>query len=64
VVLAIVFTGLFVVAFSSFSNFGLLIRERASLLPFFLVLLSIPPERMLLSTGQESLGWTEDMSRA
>ncbi len=43
VAFAIVFTGLFVVAFSSFANFGLLARERVQLFPLFLVLLSVPP---------------------
>lgn len=45
VILAIIHSGLFVLAFSSFSNFGLLVRQRASLLPFFLVFLSIPPRK-------------------
>jgi hypothetical protein len=54
VALAIVFTGLFVIAFSSFSNFGLLVRERSSVLPFFLVLLSVPPKRMFLSREEEA----------
>jgi hypothetical protein len=40
---AIAYTALFVVAFSSVANFGLLARERAQLLPLFLVLLTIPP---------------------
>jgi hypothetical protein len=42
VALAVTFTGVFVIAFASFPNFGLLARERAQLLPFYLVLLSIP----------------------
>ena len=33
---------LFIYAFSSFSNFGLLARERSLLLPFFLMFLSVP----------------------
>jgi hypothetical protein len=33
---------LFVVAFSSLSNFGIIARERVQLLPFFLVLLAVP----------------------
>jgi hypothetical protein len=40
---AIAYTGLFVLAFSGFANFGLLARERAQLLPVFLVLLFVPP---------------------
>ena len=43
VAFAIGYTGLFIVAFSSVANFGLLARERTQLLPFFLVLLTIPP---------------------
>jgi hypothetical protein len=47
VALCLVYTVLFIVAFSSFANFGLLMRERSSVLPFFLILLSIPPKRRL-----------------
>jgi hypothetical protein len=43
VAFAIGYTALFIVAFSSVANFGLLARERTQLLPFFLVLLTIPP---------------------
>jgi hypothetical protein len=42
VALAGTFTLLFVIAFSSLPNFGLLARQRVQLYPFFLVLLSIP----------------------
>jgi hypothetical protein len=42
VALAMTFAGVFVIAFASFPNFGLLARERVQLLPFYLVLLSIP----------------------
>lgn len=42
VALAAGYTILFVVAFSSMPNFGLLARQRAQLFPFFFVLLSIP----------------------
>ena len=42
VALAVGYTLLFVVAFSSMPNFGLLARQRVQLFPFFLVLLSIP----------------------
>jgi hypothetical protein len=45
VALAIVYTGLFIVAFSAVANFGLLARERVQLLPFYLVLLCIPLPR-------------------
>ncbi len=43
VVFCAVFTVLFIIAFSSFANFGLLTRERVQLYPLFLVLISIPP---------------------
>jgi hypothetical protein len=43
VVFCFVYSGLFVVAYSSFANFGLLARQRVQLYPLFLVLLSIPP---------------------
>ena len=43
VAMAFAYTGLFVVAFSAFANFGLLARERAQLLPLFVVLLCVPP---------------------
>jgi hypothetical protein len=45
VALALVFTAVFVVAFASFPNFGLLARERVQVLPFFLILLSVPADR-------------------
>jgi hypothetical protein len=41
----LVYTVLFVVAFSSIGNFGILARERVQLLPFFLVLLAVPAVR-------------------
>jgi len=43
VVFCLVFSCLFILAYSSFANFGLLARERVQLYPFFVVLLSIPP---------------------
>jgi hypothetical protein len=45
VALALAYTGLFIVAFSGFANFGLLARERAQMLPLALVLLCVPPLR-------------------
>jgi hypothetical protein len=45
VAMAIVYAGLFVVAFSGFANFGLLARERAQLLPLALVLVCVAPAR-------------------
>ena len=41
----LVYSALFVVAFSSIGNFGILARERTQLLPFFLVLLAVPASR-------------------
>jgi hypothetical protein len=41
----VVFSLLFIYAFSSIANFGILARERTQLLPFFLVLLAIPAVR-------------------
>lgn len=38
----LVYTALFILVFSAVANFGLLVRERVQLLPFFLVLLSVP----------------------
>jgi hypothetical protein len=45
VALALVFTLLFIVAFSSFANFGTLVRQRSQLYPLFLVLLAVPSLR-------------------
>jgi hypothetical protein len=42
-VFAITYTVLFIVGYSTFSNFGILARERVQLYPLFLVLLSVPP---------------------
>lgn len=44
-VMCIAYAGMFVVAFSSFANFGLLVRERVQLFPFLLVLLTIPTQK-------------------
>jgi hypothetical protein len=43
--LAFVYTAIFVVAFSSFANFGNLVRQRVQVLPFLVALLCIPPRR-------------------
>lgn len=42
VVLAIVYTLAFIVAYSSIANFGILVRQRAQLYPVFAVLLALP----------------------
>jgi hypothetical protein len=41
--LAIVYAAMFVIGFSSVANFGLLARERAQVLPFYVMFLCIPP---------------------
>ena len=41
-ILCVVYTLLFVYAFSSFANFGILTRQRVQVLPFVLVLLALP----------------------
>ena len=45
VALAITYSAMFIVAFSSFANFGNLVRQRVQVLPFVLLLLCIPPRR-------------------
>jgi hypothetical protein len=45
VAFVIVYVGLFIVAFSSIANFGILARERVQMLPLALVLVTIPPGR-------------------
>lgn len=43
VTFVLLYTGMFIVAFASFANFGLLARQRVQLLPLYFVLLCIPP---------------------
>jgi hypothetical protein len=45
VTFVVVYAGVFVLAFSSIANFGILARERTQVLPFFLVLLAVPGVR-------------------
>lgn len=45
IALAFVYTAIFVIAFSSFANFGNLVRQRVQVLPFLVALLCIPPRR-------------------
>ncbi len=52
VVLCCAYTVLFVYGFSSFSNFGILTRQRVQVLPFVLVLVCLPPYR-----AREQGGW-------
>jgi hypothetical protein len=51
VTFVVVYGVLFVIAFSSFGNFGILARERCQLLPFFLVLLAVPGVRSRRARG-------------
>jgi len=45
IVMCLTYTVLFIYGFSSFSNFGILTRQRVQVLPFILVLLALPPYR-------------------
>jgi hypothetical protein len=45
VMVALVYTLLFVIGFSSVANFGILARERVQVLPMLLVLMCVPPPR-------------------
>jgi hypothetical protein len=54
--LSLVYTVMFIVAFSSFANFGLLVRERVQVLPFFVALFCVPPMRKATPTlGMDDL---------
>jgi hypothetical protein len=53
--LVVAYVGMFVVAFSGFANFGLLARQRVQVLPFYLVLLSIPPREMRDASQPDSV---------
>jgi hypothetical protein len=43
--LSVAYTAAFVLVFSAIANLGILARQRVQMLPFFLVLLSVPPRR-------------------
>lgn len=43
ILLCVCYTLLFVYVFSSFANYGILVRQRVQVLPFVLVLLAMPP---------------------
>lgn len=47
------YAGLFILAFSSFANFGLLARERVQLFPLFVLLLSILPKKRMADGDEE-----------
>ncbi len=54
IVFVLVYVILFVLAFSSIGNFGILVRQRVQLLPIFLVLLAVPPKaRKVRSSGPD-----------
>jgi hypothetical protein len=42
VAFCLVYTGLFIIGFSTLANFGLLARERVMLLPLYILLFCIP----------------------
>jgi len=42
VALAVIYAGMFIVAFSTFGNFGIIARQRVQMLPFVLALLCLP----------------------
>lgn len=50
---ALTYTLLFVTAFSSFGNFGILTRQRVQVFPFFLVLLALPRARLELEARRQ-----------
>jgi hypothetical protein len=59
VILCGCYTVLFVYGFSSFANYGILVRQRVQMLPFFLVLLAMPPLRRAEPDLEEpDAGWT------
>lgn len=49
IVFAVTYTFAFILAFASFSNFGILARQRVLMLPFFLALLALPDPRKATS---------------
>ena len=55
VMFCFVYCALFILAFSNFSNFGILARERVQVLPMFLVVLALP----LAGAGDSEIGSVE-----
>lgn len=51
-VMAVAFTGMFIVAYSSIANFGILARQRAQLIPVLAILLALPIRPAPRSTGR------------
>src|SRR5439155_21515371 len=65
VAFAAAYTGMFVIAFSSIANFGILARERVQLLPLMFVFLAIPPRsRTAPSISPEAAGGEVSNTRA
>jgi hypothetical protein len=56
VAMALTYVAIFILAFSSFANFGNLVRQRVQVLPFVIALLCIPPrgKRVQSSVGDPS----------
>jgi hypothetical protein len=57
---ALVYTLLFVIGFSSVANFGILARERVQVLPMLLVLMCVPPARSEEDEAEAGTGAGED----
>jgi hypothetical protein len=53
VLLALVFVLVFIFAFGTLSNFGILARQRSVMMPFFFVLLSVPAATLLHRGGDD-----------
>jgi hypothetical protein len=64
VTFVVVYGLLFIVAFSSIGNFGILARERCQLLPFFLVLLAVPGVRTRRARTPAPAAATQPVRRA
>jgi hypothetical protein len=56
VAFALFYSAGFIIAFSSVANFGILVRQRVQLFPLYLVLLSIPPPKVLAPPASRSTG--------
>ena len=59
VLFALIFTAVFIVAFSSIANFGILARERVQVLPLLLVAFAVPPRLPTLGHGTVIAGANE-----
>ncbi len=61
--LCLIYTLVFVYAFSTFANFGILTRERVMVLPFVLVLFALPKPVGAQPSTSTSLREHEEASR-